>query len=405
MRRLCLFLLCSLSACGGKGRHDGGPVDGNQGGQAGAGSVDPTCERGINPELDQAITGALSLLAGVTSSAEPRLADIRDLRPHGLKTLSGIQCLPGLVSLQLTDASLADLSPLAGLSSLDELEFYSSATPDIETLGPAAEGLLTLRLINTPFSSLASLAPLQGLESLELRDSKVSSLEALPGLGALRHLVLDANALTRLSGIDRLPMLEDLSVNRNLLQSLSDLGGHLALHHVQAGENQLTTLSDLRLPAAISMSVPANDIAEVGSLGGLSSLVELDLSGNPLTSLAGIGDAQGLQRLRLAATPIVSLGELAVMKDLEELNLYGTTVVSDLSPLSSLMNVKLLTLDDSEVSNLTPLAGWVGLAGACRSVGAHRLALTQESFDVAQQLCLAGWQVAPVCDGQPCGSP
>lgn len=397
MRWLGLLVALPLSACGGKGERNGeGGAAGDSGSAGAAALLPPGCVRGVNPTLDLAIRGALSLPPGTVPTAE-QLAGVRGLSPLRLASLDGIQCLPGLVTLQLTEASVTDLSPLAGLSSLDELAFYSSFAPNVESLGGAAEGLLTLRLLNTPFADLSGLSSLQALERLEVRDGGLENLETLPLLRGLKHLVLDGNPLTDVSDVLRLPALEELSVNKNLLESLSGSNGHPTLRSVKAAENALTTLGDLNLPELISLSVGANRIEGLGSLNGVASLVDLALGGNPLDDLAGIAAASRIHQLSLAATA-VELTELAALKDLQELNLYDARV-SDLSPLAALPDVRRLILDSSDVTDLAPLQAWTTLDGRCRTIQAEDVELVPASLDLARQLCSAGWQVTPICDG------
>ena len=132
------------------------------------------------------------------------------------------------------DASVGDVSQLAGLT---ELEW------------------LTLR--ETPVSDITPLARLKRLERLNLIDTQVRNLSPLSGLSNLEGLHLIGSPVTDLSPLSKLTKLEEISLGDTLVRDLSPLASlpDLRILHLdgtqatdlQAQLRDLTTLTDLRI--------------------------------------------------------------------------------------------------------------------------------------------------------------
>jgi internalin A len=99
-----------------------------------------------------------------------------------------------LESLRLADNShLTDLSPLAGLRSLQDLNITSTAVSDLSPLA-GLSALATLDRHEAQVSDLSPLAGLSGLRSLCAFKNKISDVSALAGMPALEALLIYSNA-------------------------------------------------------------------------------------------------------------------------------------------------------------------------------------------------------------------
>jgi Leucine-rich repeat (LRR) protein len=93
------------------------------------------------------------------------------------------------VNLQFTKAR--DVSPLAGLKSLEILSLYSTEVADVSPLA-----LKSLDLTDTPVSKLDSLATLKNLRELRIGYTQVSNLSPLIGLKTLDKLYLESTPVS-----------------------------------------------------------------------------------------------------------------------------------------------------------------------------------------------------------------
>ncbi|MBK7849361.1 MAG: SUMF1/EgtB/PvdO family nonheme iron enzyme [Zoogloea sp.] len=119
-----------------------------------------------------------------------RLA-IRDPQLADLSPLAG---MVGLKELDLSHTAVSDLSPLAGLGRLEALDLGNTA---VRSLAPLARlgALRRLDLSNTAVDDVTPLAVLSQLEELDLSRTRVRDPSSLAKLPALRHLALDGLGL------------------------------------------------------------------------------------------------------------------------------------------------------------------------------------------------------------------
>jgi len=355
-----------------------------------------------NPPLEARLRQQL-LLGSEAPIDSARLATVEGLEVHGLQTLAGLQCLPNLQGLTLVDSSTTDLSPIAGLARLAELDIRHSVAPSLEALGDVARTLQNLEISDSGFTDLSSLAEMSSLVRLKLNGNGLETLQGLPALAHLEWLYLDNNALSDLAPLLNEPALLFLTVNGNQLESLSSLNGHRTMWSVEAGKNGLRTLADLKQPALHVLDVHSNQLGAVGSMAGLS-LMRLTLDDNAIADLSPLSNQQALEELTLDHNPLATLNPLSALINLKKLSLQSTAV-TDLTPLATLPNVAMLLLRDTPITDLTPLQPWSGIDGNCRQIDVIGLTLDQQSLtSVAPALCQAHWAVAQVCSGKCIGA-
>ncbi len=191
---------------------------------------------------NSAPSGTVSDLSALTG-----LVQMEDLYLYldGVSDLSGLSDMSHLKSLVLTgNMEITDLSPLAGLTSLQTLEVPGGSENVGIDLTPLA-GLTSLRLLRTgsnvtdltplsgltelreldltyggysangavEYESLAPLASLTKLNTLTIRNLKVSDLSPLAGLSSLKSLTIHNGASIRdLSPLAGLPDLKSLTI-------------------------------------------------------------------------------------------------------------------------------------------------------------------------------------------------
>lgn len=250
---------------------------------------------------------------------------VTDLRP--LASLTKLE----MVSLTV---QARDLSPLASLRNLHELELFTCGR--VRDISPLAklENLRVLSLERTSVRDIAALTGLRQLESLNLAHTTVHDLRPLSKLPRLHTLYLGHNFmlrdLTPLSSIKALRKL-DIEEARSATKDLSALKSMGKLEDLGLRHSQLTSLEPL---------------------SGLSSLRSLDLSVSRVGDLAPLAKLAGsLEELSLGGASVEGLEHLARLKRLTFLDL-SFIPITDVTPLLGLKRLKNLRLIDTNLSEV-----------------------------------------------------
>jgi hypothetical protein len=165
-----------------------------KGGQRNQSGRWPAWTRRMFPaHLFQTVTKTrMTHMRGVDISPVARLKDVEelDLTSNGMSDLRPLAKLRQLKRLVLVDNDITDLSPLARLTKLEELDLS--------------------------FNEITDLSPLDGmtrLERLNLHSNRVTDVDSLAGLSDLRELNLNRNRLVDCSGLFGLPKLSQVNLN------------------------------------------------------------------------------------------------------------------------------------------------------------------------------------------------
>lgn len=350
-----------------------------------------------NPALAAHLRELLSLSEGEPVTVED-LRQVDAFSATGLESLDGVQCMTGMWQLSLTDLRTADLSPLAGLGQLRVLSIASSVPPDLSQLRAEPDelrlSLMSLAVRESVVSDISALDGFERLTSLSLTSNELSSLQTLPRVRQLASVELSRNPLEDLSPLLRLPELDMLTINGLPLRELRSLSGAPALREVMAHDSRIETLDGLDLPALETLYLTGNRLGALGNVSGLPLLDYLLLSDNELESLSGIERLSALTSLNVSRNPLTSLGGVESLTKLQLLELADTQV-SDLTPLAGLL-LTTLNVRNAAVSDFAPLAPWAEVDGRCRT-----LIVPNEpdaaALEIFGSLCTAGWEVVPLC--------
>lgn len=326
-----------------------------------------------------------------------------------ITSLEGLERCGNLVTLQILNASLSDLSPISGLTNLTWLQLggagMTGSVADLVSLS----NLYTLNLnTSSAVGAIGVLNVLTGLDHLSLNNTDVTGdLTDIAALNSLQTLELASTAVTgNISTLSDVPSLITLSApdsliggdlatlqGRNLaLLWLGDFNGDgnpggavtgdissltsstqiTRLHLTGPSVNVTGNLSDLAGKDEMQNLVlnGAGITGELSSLSSLPSLVTIDLTGASITGdLEDISGMTGLRELRLAGTGIGgSLSAVSGMTALYALVLYGNNVTGDLSALAPLDSLTQLYLSNNSAitgsfTSLVPLPlQWLGVS-------------------------------------------
>ena len=130
----------------------------------------------------------------------------------GITTLDDLAMMPNLSIVRLSLQNIEDLSPLAGLHALRELDLRHNPLADAAPLA----GLLQLRkvsLYDTRISDLSPFAACPLLSELGIGKTFVTSLAGLEGSAGLTRLTMFDTPLETLQGIEALKRLSEIKVS------------------------------------------------------------------------------------------------------------------------------------------------------------------------------------------------
>ena len=176
--------------------------------------------------------------------------------------------------------------------------------------------------------------------------------------------------------LKQFPNLELLSLSRGKLtdmQALTSLTSlkHLSLNSLNISANQWGYIA--QLPALIGLKIaqfPRVEVLDFISLTTLESL-ELVFIAEHGIDLTGLEKMQTLTHLNLQGSHIsdVAYHDIVQLNQLQQLNLANNIGITTVAPLKKLPNLMQLTISDTSVSDLAPLATHQELFGKGYAVG------------------------------------
>ena len=294
------------------------------------------------------------------------MAALRALNPdHGVRQLTGIEWAVNLRQLCVTQSTVSDLAPLAGMASLRDLVLYG----DFADLSPLASlaslrylylsGQRGGRLDRRATWDLAPLAGLRSLTSLHLTRTAISDLAPLAGITSLTSLGLSLNAISNLANVAslaRLPSLTALYLYSSGVAELGPIAGMTQLTHLDLGHNGISDLAPLAgLTSLTWLRLVGNQVADLGPLAGLTALETLHLTTNRISDLGPLAGLTSLTNLYLLDNRVADLRPLAGLGSLTTLELDRNEIV-ELPPLAGLKSLATLDLSHNDIAELGPLA-------------------------------------------------
>ena len=291
----------------------------------------------------------LTPLAGLTSlrSLDCSITQIADLTP--LANLGNLQ------DLNFLGTQVVDLTPLASLANLHDLAFSGTKVIDLAPLAQLAN-LASLDCGRTQVADLTPLAELSSLERLVCCQTEVGDLAPLAKLSKLQSISFWETQVVDITPLTELSNLEFVAFFKTGIMDLSPLAGLSKLQHLYCQQTKIVDLAPLAgLASLTSLDCRATGVFDLTPLAGLDGLRSLNCSDSSVTDLAPLVGLAELRSLDFVETEIADLSPLAGLKMLVRLSCSETQVV-DLGPLAGLANLKALNCRKSRVADLMPLA-------------------------------------------------
>ncbi len=265
-------------------------------------------------------------LAGLTSLAT------LDLSYNGIADHSTLESLTGLTSLEFSYATPDDLTELGSLlnalPSLQTLGIWGVTFTDLSPLATLLTGypnVLSLELVDDNIGDLTGLDNVTHLRALDLRGNAITDLSAVASMTTLYSLALSYNSITDLGPIEGLVELALLLADNNDLAGIDALVGNLGLG---SGDNV-----DLRgnplSQGAICYSVPAvagrganvffdGACPEEGELEGeFTAVPDIDVTPAIDALSCDTSKSEGLEHAWLGAAASATSSKLTVPETIE----------------------------------------------------------------------------------------
>ncbi|HMM11520.1 MAG TPA: hypothetical protein PKE03_05445 [Bacteroidales bacterium] len=271
--------------------------------------------------------------------------------------VSSLEALAFLENLVIVEASGTRITDIEPLSRLDNLRLLDISRTNVGSLEPLryTKALQQLNVEHTGIADLEPLGVLTELNTLQISNTAVSDLSPLQNLPKLKLIYSDNNHVTTASATAFMRLRPDVLLVFNSEElTLWWRGLPIAWKALLAeqgsisqnpGKEELHKLLNIR---RIDLSI-SDHIQDIEPLRRLFNLQELILAGTRITNLNPLESLNNLRLVDLSGTAVYDLTPLRNSFLLEELNITRTQV-RGLSPLSELKNLRLLLADNSLVT-------------------------------------------------------
>ena len=235
--------------------------------------TDPAAAWMPDPALRVAVRGDLGLLPGVPLTKD-NIKQITRLHAieKGIANIQGLEFAVNLMELDLTGNPIKDINPLRGLIQLTHLGIGATNISDSD-LSPLASltALVNLDLGGNTISDLSPLSALTTLTKLDLPENDISDLSPLSALTALRDINLRNNPLSDLRPLSNLTNLEALEIARCKIYDVSPLAELKKLRILVLSNNQISDFSPLAgLTALRTLRIHRNWASDISMLTNLN---------------------------------------------------------------------------------------------------------------------------------------
>ena len=324
-----------------------------------------------DPNLRAVIEQNLGKAPGATITVAEMAALTELEAPNTYITdLTGLKHATNLTKLDLGDAleggfltnsnSISDISPLAGLNQLTELDLWGNSISDISIVA----GLTNLTQLDLALNAISDISPLAGLNQLtelDLWDNSISDISLLAGLTNLTELHLQVNSISDISPLVSLNNLTQLDLSANPISDISPLASLNNLIKLDLSFNPISDLSPLAsLNNLTTLSLLSTSISDISAIAELTNLEELDLAFNSISDLSPLAALTQLTDLTIWHNSISDISPLAGLTNLTTLSLWSNSI-SDISAIAELTNLRVLLLRGNSISDLSPLVENMGL--------------------------------------------
>ncbi|MEZ5757182.1 MAG: hypothetical protein R3D86_03060 [Emcibacteraceae bacterium] len=366
---------------------------------------------GLSFEISNASQNQLNILSKLTSLMDLAIwnSDVNNLKAlsnnpyleylhlYKLKNinLEDLSIIKSLKNLNIDKSNIINLSSLNQMTSIESLSFVDTVPININLLLDLPN-LNSLRVQNTKIENQSSLKKLKNLKSLILESTNYSNFNDLKNLKKLERLYISKSDISDLTPISELTELQDLALTYTKVDDLSPLSNLNKLRYISLYRSWVEDISPLsKLKNLHSPDIRDTRVKDVSSLENHQSTIfekrRIDIRAvrqNVTSKIEKIkktypvpfyperpiglilsSDNDGLLILKPENT---LFNDHDLKSNMSEINKQlmnhpdllldlSETFVSDLSPLSSLHNLKKLNVARTPINDLSPLSALINL--------------------------------------------
>ncbi|KAK9807493.1 hypothetical protein WJX72_000775 [[Myrmecia] bisecta] len=224
-----------------------------------------------------------------------------------------------------------------------------------------------LDLTNSHLPSLEGVQLEPGLTSLDLTANRLRELEPkLLALKGLRKLFLRQNLLSDAAKVVELAsaaVLEELVLQDNQLKQIPSFRGFSSLQRLELSYNEirsLAPLTDLSTAHIQELYVASNKVTCIEGISQLTSLTLLELGSNRVSTIEGLDNLQQLQELWLGRNRITQIRSLSCLICLQRLSLQSNRLTSMLG-LEACVTLEELYLSHNGITHIEGLSTLIKL--------------------------------------------
>lgn len=228
----------------------------------------------------------------------------------GLSTIADLENLTGLTYLDISNNTIRNLEPLAGMSKMQQLYMQYNAITSLEALS----GMYELEKLDISSNSVSSLNPLGlcgMLASLNASNNTISSVNGITNLQLLTTLSLDYNQLSDVSRLGACIQLKELSLSNNTIYDITNLSSLVNLEVFDFSYNQISALPALPQNCALRVIHGAhNQVNSLYTLNGMPNLTYVSMDYNKLSDVSGLASCPNLVQVNVYGNTISDVSAL-----------------------------------------------------------------------------------------------
>ena len=335
-----------------------------------------TCTQLESLDVSYTDIDSISVVAGM-----PNLRSL-DFTSTNVSSISPILALNNLEVLWFRDTNVTNISALAGHTTLTELEISGNDIEDYSVL-ETLTGLSSLILDDAGLqdSDLEILSRMTWLDNLYIRNNPDLSREAVNELiAALPNTNISAPDFSDVTLGDQMFPVDSTQVNASGsgVENLDGIEQFQNLSVLTLSDNPGIDISNISsVPTLTYLELARCELTDISALSNLTALEGLDLMQNDITDITPLRHMRGLTELHLSLYENLSdISALSQLDNLYVLSLNGTAV-TDLSAIADLTNLQTLDIEGCEIDDITPLLGLKNL----RTLYAAGCGFSQQEID------------------------
>lgn len=246
-----------------------------------------------------------------------------------LTDISPLVRLEGLMRVEVYQCDIQDISPLAGIPTLDSIRISGGS----KLLPCDLTSLKNLRCLGLRYD-YCTIPGVGGLPIKAIYLSRIDSLAGVEGLEKLMHIdISDNRTLSDLSPLSACPNLEYLSAIDTAVDDLMPLKGHSSLKEVHLSNIPVTDVSPLAtIPTLEMICLYGSAVENVSCLAALPRLNVLNLRKTRVTDLSAFQGRENILDIERKKLGVQKAGKTAdeinaaVEEIREKLDLLGITL-------------------------------------------------------------------------------